>query len=135
MVQQPPAASAADEQGAARFTQMCSECHDAARIVSMRRTKTDWEDVINKMIEKGATGTEKDFESVFEYLLRNYGKIYINTTTPDEIMKILGLSRKDADSIIAYRGAHGPFADLEAIKKVPDIDVKKLDEHRDAVAF
>ena len=52
------------------FAQMCSKCHDAARITAMRRTSTEWEDVINKMIEKGATGTEKDFETVYDYLLR-----------------------------------------------------------------
>jgi competence protein ComEA len=132
--QQPPA-SAADDPAATLFVQMCNECHDAARIVSPRRTKVEWMDVINKMIEKGATGSEKDFEAVFEYLLVKYGKVYVNNAKPDEITKILGLSQKDAEAIVAYRMAKGAFADFEAIKKVPDIDVKKLDEHKDAIAF
>lgn len=126
---------AAADPAAGLFTRMCSECHDAARITATRRTKTDWEEVINKMIEKGALGTEQEFESVYQYLLRNYGKIYINRAVPDEITVILGLSKKDAEAIVAYRKANGLFADFEAIKKVPDIDVKKLDEHKDAVAF
>jgi len=131
---QQPVGSAPDE-GAALFQQMCSDCHDSARIVSVRRTKTEWEEVLNKMIEKGAIGSEKDFEGVFGYLLLNYGKIYINRAVPDEIVKILGLPKKDADAVVAYRTAHGPFADLEAIKKVPDIDVKKIEEHKDAITF
>ena len=102
---------------------------------AMRRTSADWEDTLKKMIEKGATGSDKEFEAVFDYLLRYYGKVYINTAKPDEITKILGLSAKDANAIVAYRKDHGPFADFEAIKKVPEIDVKKLDERKDAVAF
>jgi len=123
------------EPSAALFTRMCSDCHDSDRVVSQRRTQTEWEDVINKMIEKGAVGTDKEFESVFAYLLLNYGRTYINKATSDEITKILGLSKKDADAIVAYRTAKGPFADLDAVKKVPDIDLKKLEEHKEAVAF
>ena len=77
--QQPSSgAPATDDPGAGLFAQMCVKCHDAARITAMRRTRTEWEEVLNKMIERGATGTEKDFETVYGYLLRNYGKLYIN---------------------------------------------------------
>jgi competence ComEA-like helix-hairpin-helix protein len=134
-VEPQPAASTADDPGAALFSRMCSPCHDAARIVEKRRTKDDWQDVILKMIEKGANGEEKDFESVFAYLCLNHGEVHINSATPDEIVMTLGLSRKDADAILAYRTAHGRFTDLEALKKVPDIDVKKLEAHKDALAF
>jgi competence ComEA-like helix-hairpin-helix protein len=129
------AASAADDPAAGVFAETCGKCHDAARIVAMRRTSAEWEDVIKKMIEKGAPGTEKDFETVYDYLLRHHGKVYINAAPAQEIVTILGLSQKDAESIVAYRKTNGPFADFDALKKVPDIDLKKLDEHKDAVAF
>src|SRR5437868_14723888 len=57
------------------FARMCSDCHDSDRVVSQRRSRTEWEEVINKMLEKGATGTEAEFNKVFEYLQRNYGKV------------------------------------------------------------
>ena len=117
------------------FTRLCSDCHDAERVVTMRRTPTDWEDVIKKMIEKGAGGTEKELDTVYNFLIRNYGKVYINTAKAAEIATILGLSSRDADAIVAYRTANGKFADFDAVRKVPGIDVKKLDERRDAVAF
>ena len=66
---------------------------------------------------------------------RHYGKVYINTATLDEITTSLGLSAKDAGAIVAHRKANGPFQDFEGVKKVPGIDVKTLEEHRDAVAF
>lgn len=130
--------SGAPESGdpsAGLFVQTCVKCHDAARITAVRRTSLEWEEVINKMIERGATGTEKDFDDVHGYLRRNFGKVYINVATPDEIAMILALSEKDARGIVAYRKANGPFADFEGVKKVPDIDLKKLDERKDAIAF
>jgi len=69
----PPAASAENDAAASLYQQTCGECHDSVRIVSKRRTKAEWQDVINKMIEEGATGSGKDFENIFGYLLRHYG--------------------------------------------------------------
>ena len=133
-VAQQPSGAAADDPAAELFSQMCSSCHDGARITA-RRTKSEWEDVLTKMIEKGATGSEEDFKRVFAFLRRQYGKVSINTATPEDITATLGLSTKDADAIVAYRKASGPFQDFEAVKKVPDVDLKTLDAHKDAVAF
>jgi len=132
---QQPAASAESDPAHELFIQTCNRCHDAARITALRRTKTEWEEVINKMIERGATGSEEDFVTVFGYLRRHYGKVFINSATSDEITATLRLSSKDADAVIAFRKANGSFQDFDAVKKVPDIDVKTLEEHKDAVAF
>ncbi len=138
----PPAAQptpapepAAEDPAVPLMVQMCNRCHDAARILATRRTRTEWEDIINKMIERGATGSGREFETVFSYLLLNYGKIFVNDAVADEFMKVLGMSRKDADAIVAYRTANGAFADVEALRKVPGIDLKTLDAHLQAVAF
>jgi competence protein ComEA len=125
----------ADDPANDLFIQTCNRCHDAARITALRRTKTEWEEVINKMIERGATGSEEDFMTVFGYLRRHYGKVYINSAPIEEITTTLGLSNKDADAIVAFRKANGNFQDFDAVKKVPNIDVKILDDHKDAVAF
>ena len=132
---QQPAASADTDPAHELFIQTCNRCHDAARITALRRTKTEWEEVINKMIERGATGSEEDFVTVFGYLRRHYGKVYINSANSDEITTTLHLSSKDAEAVIAFRKANGNFPDFDAVKKVPDIDVKTLEEHKDAVAF
>jgi len=126
---------AADDPVARLFVYTCNECHDAGRITAMRRTKTDWEEVINKMIENGANGTPKDFETIYDFLLRFFGKVYINSATADDLKTIVGLTQKDADAIVAYRKANGNFTDFDALKKVPDVDVQKLEDHKDAVAF
>jgi competence protein ComEA len=132
---QQPAGSAADDPDAGLFAQTCSKCHDGARITAVRRTRTEWEEVLTKMIAMGAVGSEEDFEKIFGYLRRHHGKVYINTAPVDDLTTTLGLSAKDADALIAYRKANGPFKDFEAVTKVPDIDVKTLEGHKDAVAF
>lgn len=135
---QPPSAGTvapADDPAVPLFTQICGKCHDATRIVATRRTRPEWQEVINKMIEKGAEGSGADFETVFGYLLRHYGEVFINSAPPEEIVLIVGLTKKDADAIVAFREAHGAFADLDALRKVPDIDLKNLDLHKESVAF
>ena len=133
--QQQSPGTPADDPANELFMQTCNRCHDAARITALRRTKTEWEEVINKMIERGATGSEEDFMTVFGFLRRHYGKVYINTAPTEEITTTLGLTNKDADAIVAFRKSNGNFADLDAVKKVPNIDVKVLEDHKDAVAF
>jgi competence protein ComEA len=132
---QQPAASAETDPAHELFIATCNRCHDAARITALRRTKTEWEEVINKMIERGATGSEEDFMTVFGYLRRHYGKVYINSATSEEITTTLGLSNKDAEAVVTFRKANGNFQDFDAVKKVPDIDVKTLEEHKDAITF
>ncbi len=132
---QQPSGRPADDPAAGLFTEMCSQCHDTSPITASRRTKSEWQEVLTKMIEKGATGSEADFQKVFGYLQRHHGKVYINAATSDDITTSLGLSAKDADAIVAYRTANGPFKDFEGVKAVPGIDVNTLEAHKDAVAF
>ena len=131
----PPQLANPDDPGAGLLATMCFKCHDATRILATRKTRMEWEDTINKMIERGATGSGKEFETVFVYLVANYGKVYINDASADDIVKIVGLSRKDADAIVAFRTANGAFADVEALKKVPEIDLKALEANIKAIAF
>ena len=124
-----------DEEAPALFARMCSDCHDSKRIVAKRRTSSEWETTLKAMIDEGAVGTAKDFEAVFNYLVHTYGKVFINTAPSAEIRAVLGISSAEADAVVAYRKANGAFADIEAVKKVPGIDVKKVDDLTDALAF
>jgi competence protein ComEA len=117
------------------FMRMCNNCHDTNQIVSRRRTRTEWEDVITKMVEQGLDGSAKDLETVFAYLNRNYGKVFINRAPADELVAVLTITQKDADALVAYRKTAGSFADFEAIRKVPGIDLKKLEDKKDAIAY
>jgi Helix-hairpin-helix motif len=132
---QSPTGDASDEQGAALLVRMCNDCHDSAGVVAQRRTRADWQSVLTKMIENGAAGEPRDFEALFAYLCRTHGQVYINDAAADEIAMTLALSKKDAEAVVAHRAANGKFADFDAIRKVPEIDLKTLDAHKAAVLF
>jgi competence ComEA-like helix-hairpin-helix protein len=66
---------------------------------------------------------------------RYYGLVAVNTAPAEELSAVLGLSPKDAKAIVDYRTAHGKFADADALRKVPEIDTKKIDEQPEALRF
>ena len=117
------------------FKRVCSTCHDADRITATRRTRTQWEEVIEKMIERGAQGTPEDFTGAEEYLLRVSGRVNVNRAPSQDLVAVLGLTQKDADAITEYRKANGDFTDFDGLCKVPAIDTEKLKQERDAISF
>jgi DNA uptake protein ComE-like DNA-binding protein len=117
------------------FKRVCSSCHDADRILAARRTRTQWEEVIEKMIDRGAEGTADDFSAAEVYLLRVSGRVNANRAQPQDFVAVLGLTQKDADAIAEFRKAKGDFADFDALCKVPGIDTEKLKQGRDAISF
>jgi len=126
---------AADAKGAATFARVCSLCHDGARILSNRRSKSQWTEVIEKMMERGAQVSDDDFEVVMDYLLRHYGRINVNKAEAEDLAIVVGVSKKDAEAIVRYRQAQGDFPDFDALAKVPEIDMEKLSKGRDAITF
>ena len=124
-----------DDAPAAAFRRVCSNCHDAERILSTRRTRTQWEEVIEKMIDRGAEGTSDDFTTAEEYLLRVSGRVNVNRATSKDMMTVLSITQKDADAIAEYRKANGEFKDFDSLAKVPGIDQEKLNKGRDAISF
>jgi competence protein ComEA len=117
------------------FNRVCSSCHDAERILSNRRTRTQWQEVIEKMVERGAEGTDADFTAVEEYLVHHFGRVNINKALAKDVAAVLDLTPADADAIVAYRKANGDFADFDALRKVPGIDIEKLKKVRDGISF
>jgi competence protein ComEA len=117
------------------FHRLCDDCHEPERIFESKRTRGDWESIIEKMIEKGATGTDQDFELVLQYLLSKSGMVNVNQATPQEIALVLELTQKEADAIVAFRKQNGNIKNFDALTKVPDVDAAKLEQHKDAVIF
>ena len=129
------ATSQDDERNTATFTRVCSTCHDAARILSNRRTKDQWSEVIDKMVERGAQGTDDDFAGIIDYLVAHYGRINVNRGTAKDLATVLKVSDKDAEAIVAFRTANGPFTDFDGLAKVPGLDMATLTQNRDAISF
>ncbi len=117
------------------FFRLCSDCHDAERVIASRRSRAGWEEVLDKMVSKGAVGSDQDFELVLYYLLSHYGQVNVNKSPAEEIGVVLGLTPKDVDAIAQYRKANGDIKDFDSLLKVPGLDPEKLKQNREAILF
>ncbi len=55
-------------------TKVCTASHDAGRIVSKKKTKEEWNDTVDKTAARGAMATDEEFETIVNYLAKNFGK-------------------------------------------------------------
>jgi competence protein ComEA len=131
----PAAGRQTEDPNAAVFKRVCGNCHTPERIVATRRSGDQWQEVMENMITRGAKGSDDDLNVVFEYLMSHYGRVNVNRDAPDALSEVLGLTAADAQKIVEYRKAHGPFADLGAVTAVPGIDGEKIKSLAEAVSF
>jgi cytochrome c5 len=53
---------------------VCTQCHDLARITSKKRTKEEWNDTVDKMATRGAKASDEEFDTIVTYLAKYFGK-------------------------------------------------------------
>jgi len=116
------------------FLNRCSTCHGPERALVAPRTKKGWEGVLAEMVNNGAQLEAGESEAIVTFLTERHGLVNVNVATAEE-MVALGLSGKDAETIVSYRTDKGPFADFAALRAVPGLDVDRLDAVRERVAF
>jgi competence protein ComEA len=125
----------ADDPGAQEFQAVCAKCHPPDRIVAARRTKTQWEETLDKMTKLGAPITDDNYDLLMSFLVHHYGKVNVNRSVAADIAEALGLTTEEAQAIVKFRDDNGPFADFDAVTKVPGVDPKKLEKIKDAITF
>jgi competence protein ComEA len=121
---------------------VCSGCHAFTVITQVRGTKDHWEAIVENMVSRGAEGSDEELDKVVAYLAAHFGpaddahrKINVNKATAEELARTLSVSRESANAIVQYRAKNGNFKNLEALKNVPGIDVKQIDENKDRIEF
>jgi cytochrome c5 len=69
-----PATQNNSPDGATLVSQRCTTCHSEGPITSQRLTKAEWTDVVNQMIQKGASLSDSEKVIVIDYLTATYSK-------------------------------------------------------------
>jgi competence protein ComEA len=59
----------------------------------------------------------------------------VNKATAAQLESGLGLTTAEAEAVIDYRKKNADFKSIDDLKKVPDVDAKKLDAKKDRLAF
>jgi competence ComEA-like helix-hairpin-helix protein len=116
------------------FLNRCGTCHGTERALVAPRTRKGWEGVLAEMVNVGAQLEAGEQEAILAFLTERHGLVNVNAATAAELVA-LGLSKKDADTIVSYRTDHGPFADFAALHAVPGLDGDRLDAVRERVEF
>jgi competence protein ComEA len=127
--------------GKATMLKICGGCHPPEKSAAYRYTKEEWGERINKMVELGAKGTEEQFYEVWDYLAQHFPpnaagpKVNVNKADAKELTAELDFPPKEAEAIVRYREQNGNFKSMDDLKKVPGLDLKKLDARKERLAF
>jgi competence protein ComEA len=129
-----------DGPGKTETETICKQCHELDRSISLRQDRAGWQATMDKMVALGAKGSQKDFDLVVEYLAAHYPadevpRIRVNQARAIELESGLSLPRSQAAAIVEYRTQHGDFHSIEDLKKVPGVDVAKIEAKKDRLAF
>lgn len=102
----------------------------------MAKSRDDWGAVIDEMTTEGAQATDDEFSQIIDYLVANFPeKIDVNNAPARLFETVLELSTKESDAVIQYREQKGVFKSLDDFEKVPGLDAKKIQEHKDRITF
>src|SRR5215831_9286347 len=129
-----------DGPGKKETQKLCSQCHDLDRSVSLKQDRAGWQRTIEKMMAFGAKATDQEFNAVLDYLATNFPaddvpRINVNKAAAIEFESGLSLRRSEAAAIIRYREKNGPFKSIEDLKKVPGVDVEKIEAKKDRLTL
>ena len=145
--QQPPAQTQAEKYpelpsgpGKATLIRVCSSCHSPDNVIANGQDRTGWENTITKMAGFGASGTDDEYTEILEYLVKNFPAgsstpVNVNKATAAQLESGLGFTSAEADATVKYREKNGDFKTIDDLKKVPDLDAKKLDAKKAKLAF
>ncbi len=116
---------------------ICGQCHAAETVASVRLTRDGWQATIAAMVQQGAKASEQELETILEYVATHFKgdeqrpPLNLNTATAVELESVVGLLRKEAAALIAFRDKNGPCKTLEDLKRVEGLDYKKIDARKD----
>ena len=93
-----------------------------------------WHDTVQKMVDRGANGTDEQFDDIMDYLHRTMTTINVNTADADELEIVLNVPETTAQAIIARRSTK-KFTGLADLKSVPGVDASTVDSKARLIFF
>ena len=98
----------------------CTECHGLDRVFSQLRSRERWRAITVSMRSKGATLSDGDLNTLVDYLFQHFGivEINVNKAAAKELVSVLQLTPAEAEAIVRFRAANGPFKEWRDLTKV-----------------
>lgn len=124
--------------GKAEVVKVCDSCHGVSTLAGEARTPSQWNDLVNDMVARGAQGSDEELRRVVDYLSKTFPpptKVNVNTAPAKELESKLDISSKDAEALVRYREQNGKFQSFDDLKKVSGLDLKKIEAKRGRLVF
>jgi alcohol dehydrogenase (cytochrome c) len=125
--------------GKQTLVKICGSCHSPEVVMGKGFTQDGWTQVVGTMIARGAQGSDAEFAEIVQYLSKNFppiaAKVNMNGASADILAKRLEISAAEARAIIDYRAHNGSFKSIEDLKRVPGLDLSKIEAKRDLLVF
>ena len=135
----PAQAQTPESEGEGILGAACSLCHGLGYITRSNRSSAEWQGMVSDMVARGAPLLPGEISIVLDYLATNYGlaspKVNVNKASAKELEAALGLTITEVEPIIRYRNQKGSFANWEDLKKVPGLDLTKVESVKDHITF
>jgi competence protein ComEA len=113
---------------------VCGKCHNLQIVTNTPRSLDDWRDTMQAMVDRGASGTDDQYDDILDYLHRTMTTIDVNSADADELATVLNASESAVKRILARRTGR-KFADMADLKTVPGIDAAALDAKSRLIYF
>jgi quinate dehydrogenase (quinone) len=121
--------------GRASVVKMCSGCHGLPTAISRRRTRAEWQGMVEAMAGLGAPGDAADISGTVEYLAWRFGRVNVNMASAQELQRVVELSATDAAAIVEYRTHNAPLASADDFRRVPGLDAAHIQKRMDRIVF
>jgi competence protein ComEA len=104
---------------------VCSKCHNLQLVMDTPKSIDEWQDTLQAMVDRGAQGTDSQFDDIVDYLHRTMTTINVNAAGADELRLVLNVSDEVAKAIVTRR-ATKKIRDLSDLETVPGVDAAAL---------
>ncbi len=128
--------------GRETLKKVCTQCHDIDSVPRLRYSRADWTNLVFSMKDMGADASSAELDEIIDYLAKNFGKgdaavkkVNVNTAAASDLETGLGLTAKESELIVQYRGKNGNFKDLSGLLKVEGVDAGKVQAAKDKIEF
>lgn len=113
---------------------VCAKCHNLELVTNVPMSYDAWRDTVQAMVDRGARGTDDQFDDIMDYLHRTTTTIDVNTADAEELEIVLGVSDATAQAIIARRTVRR-FTNVTDLKTVPGLDAAVIDTKARLIFF
>lgn len=60
----------------------CAACHAPEMVVAKRHTAEEWDEIIAKMVDRGAVATDMEQQQILDYLVKFFGPVPAGAAAP-----------------------------------------------------